>query len=92
MSHSSDSDIISLLHSAAKQYLKILEPATSENEKAVSEALRYLTNQGQEICFATVEKIVKSEQQPPAVTDVNVEDVDLDSYDCLLECQEVLMI
>jgi hypothetical protein len=75
-----------------KQYLKILELAAKENETTVNETLRYLVNQGQRICFATVEEIVRSKQQPPAVTDICVGDVDLDSYDYLLEFAEALLV
>jgi hypothetical protein len=75
-----------------KQYLKILELAARESETAVNETLRFLINQTYEVKFDVVEKIVESEQQPPAVTDVDVEGVDLASYDHLLECREVLLV
>lgn len=75
-----------------KQYLKILELAAKASETAVNEALRFLINQTYEVNLDMVERIVKSEQQPPAVTDVDVEDVDLASYDHLLECREALLV
>ena len=36
--------------------------------------------------------MVKSQLEPPAVTDVEVEQVDLRIYDQLLEYQETLMV
>jgi len=44
------------------------------------------------IDFDTVEQMVKSRQQPPAVTDVFIGDIDLDSYDHLLESVEALLV
>lgn len=74
-----------------KQYLKILELAARESEVIVNDSLRFLINCGGEISFAVVEKMVKSQQQPPAITEVNVEEIDLTMYDQLLEYQEVLV-
>jgi hypothetical protein len=56
----------------------------------VNDILRYLINQGPELSFTTVEQMVKSQQKPPAVTDVNVDEPDLTMYDQLLDYQEVL--
>jgi hypothetical protein len=75
-----------------KQYLKILELAAKESQTSVNEALRFLINHADAIDFDMVEQIVKSEQQPPDVTDVCVGDIDLDSYDCLLESAEALLV
>ena len=77
---------------ANKQYLKILELAAKENESSVNEALRYLINRADEIDFDTVKQMVKSEQQLPAVTDVCVDEIDLDIYDYLLESAEALLV
>ena len=77
---------------ANKQYLKILELAAKENESSVNEALRYLINHADAIDFNTVEQMVKSEQQPPTATDIYIGDIDLDSYDYLLESAEVLLV
>jgi len=54
-----------------RQYLKILELAAKENQTSVNEALRFLVNHTDAIDFDTVEQMVKSEQQPPAVTPMN---------------------
>ena len=77
---------------ANKQYLKILELAAKENESSVNEALRYLINHADAIDFNTVKQMVKSEQQPPAVTDIYIGDINLDSYDYLLESAEALLV
>jgi len=77
---------------ANKHYLKILELAAKENQTAVNEALRFLINQAETIDFATVKQIVESEQQPPAVTDVCIGEIDIDGYDCLLEYGEALLV
>jgi hypothetical protein len=73
-----------------KEYLKILELAAKDGESMVNDILRYLINQGPELSFTTVEQMVKSQQKPPAVTDVNVDEPDLTMYDQLLDYQEVL--
>jgi hypothetical protein len=75
-----------------KHYLKILELAAKDNETLVNESLRFLINQGNEIRFEIVQTMVKSQLEPPAVTDVEVEQVDLRIYDQLLEYQEALMV
>ena len=77
---------------ANKQYLKILELAAKENQTFVNEALRFLINRTDVIDFDTVKQMVKSEQQPPAVTDVCIGDIDLGSYDYLLESAEALLV
>jgi hypothetical protein len=75
-----------------KQYLKILELAANENQTSVNEALRFLINKADAIDFDMVKQIVKSEQQPPDVTDVCIGDIDINSYDCLLESAEALLV
>jgi transposase len=76
---------------ADKQYLKLLELAAKDGQTAVNEALRSLIHHGQVLTFEAVEAMVQSGQQPPPVTDVHVEDVDLCTYDRLLERQGVLI-
>jgi hypothetical protein len=51
-----------------------------------------LIHTGNEIHFDVVEAMVKSSLQPPAITDIEVEQVDLRIYDQLLEHQEVLAV
>ena len=74
---------------ANRQYLKLLELAARENETAVNRALRDVLHQGREVSFETVEALVRSAQQPPAITDVHIPAVDLQVYDQLLESVEV---
>jgi hypothetical protein len=73
-----------------KQYLKILALAAHENETAVNESLRTLLHQGRPIIFETLEAWVRSEQEPPELTDVSVDEVDLQVYDRLLDFEEAL--
>jgi len=77
---------------ANKQYLKILELAAKESQSSVNEALRFLISHADGIDFDTVYRVVKSEQQPPAATEVCIGDIDLGSYDCLLESAEALLV
>jgi transposase len=73
-----------------KLYLKILKLAAKKSETLVNESLRFLVRRGDVIDYKIVEAIVESGLQPPAVTDVHVEQVDLSIYDELLEYQEVI--
>ena len=66
-----------------------MELAARENETAVNQALRILIDQGRQVSFETVEALVRSAQQPPAITDVHIPAVDLQTYDQLLEGVEV---
>ena len=75
-----------------KQYLKILELAAKESQTAVNESLRFLIHHGNEVHFKIVEAMVKSHLQPPAITEVEVDQVDLRIYDQLLEYQEALAV
>lgn len=75
-----------------KHYLKILKLAAHESQTLVNESLRFLINRSDQIDSDIVEAMVKSGLQPPAVTDVEVEPVDLRIYDQLLEYQEVLTV
>jgi hypothetical protein len=58
----------------------------------VNESLRFLLNRSDQIDSDIVEAMVESGLQPPAVTDVQVEPVDLRIYDQLLEYQEVFTV
>jgi len=75
-----------------KHYLKILKLAAHESETLVNESLRFLINRSDWIDSDIVEAIVQSGLQPPAVTDVEVESVDLRIYDQLLEYQEIITV
>ncbi len=75
-----------------KHYLKILKLAAKGNETLVNESLRFLISRSDQIDSKIVEAMVESGLRPPAVTDVEVEQVDLRIYDQLLEYQEVLTV
>lgn len=75
-----------------KHYLKILKLAAQESQTLVNESLRFLINRSDQIDSAIVKSMVESGLRPPAVTDVEVEQVDLTVYDQLLEYQEVLAV
>jgi hypothetical protein len=75
-----------------KQYLKILELAAKESQSLVNECLRFLIKNGNEVYFEVVEAMVKSHLQPPAITDLTIDQVDLTIYDQLLEYREVLSV
>jgi len=77
---------------ANKQYLKILELAARESQTAVNEALRYVINQADGMDVDAVKDIVACEQQPPAVTDVLIGDIDIRDYDGLLDSAEALLV
>lgn len=70
---------------AAREYLKILQLAARQSEAAVQDALRAALAGGQAISFAAVEAAVKSSQQVPAVTEVQVGAPDLRGFDSLLD-------
>ena len=75
-----------------KHYLKILELAAKQSEALVNESLRFLVNHGNQIDSDIVKAMVNSGLQPPAVTDVEVGQIDLTVYDQLLEYQEALTV
>jgi hypothetical protein len=74
---------------AAKEYLHILHLAARESETAVDDVLRKLIDQEQPIAYQAVEALVRSEQQPPATTQVTIPEVNLADYDALLVDREV---
>jgi hypothetical protein len=75
--------------SAVKQYLKILYTAKYEGLDLVDEILRWLLTEGKPITARDIEATVKSQQQIPGPTDVNIELPSLDAFDSLLQHKEV---
>ena len=75
-----------------KEYLKVLKLAAKESETLVNESLRFLINRGDEIHSKIVEAMVRSQLQPPPITDIAVDQVDLTIYDQLLEYEEFLIV
>ena len=74
-----------------KQYLKLLELAAQESETLVNETLRFFLNQSGPIEVGVVAERVKAGLQPPAITEIAIEPVDLRIYDQLLEHEEILV-
>ncbi len=70
---------------AAKQYLNILHMAARISETAVDDALRALIETDVQISDQRIEVIVASGQHIAPVTQINIADVDLSSYDQLLD-------
>jgi len=69
----------------AKEYLQILKLAARESEELVDEAVRILLGDDEPITAERVTRYLEALVQPPAVTDVVVDAVDLSHYDNLLE-------
>jgi len=76
---------------ATREYLAILHLAAKESESGVEDALRILLAQESRMSAALVEKLLRSGDQPPSVRDVVIKDVDLTTYDELIESKEVAL-
>ena len=82
---------------ADSEYLKILEKPAKEGESEVDEALRLSIAKEETICFEAVKRIVDEGRQVPAVTEVEIDPVELVAYDDLFfqcfeeEIEEVLV-
>jgi len=70
---------------AGKEYLSILHLAASESETAVDNALYQLINRDKNITALAVKELVESGQQLSSPKDIVIADVDIKSYDLLLE-------
>ncbi len=73
---------------ADKAYLAILHIAARENETAVDDALRFLIDTEQAIDAHTVAAMVREATALPAITDVSIDDIDLECYDAFLSSLE----
>ncbi len=69
---------------AAKEYLEILYLAARESETGVDAALRVLIDREKPITVEAVKAIIHSPKAHPQPTEVNIVQVDLAVYDCLL--------
>ncbi len=74
---------------ASKEYLRILQYAARFSEVAIDSALGYLIREGELTTLEAVEHVLFSELEPE-LTEVQIDQVDLGSYDCLLEAEEVV--
>jgi hypothetical protein len=70
---------------AAREYLKILHLAAGESEERTDRALRVLIDNGSEIMFERIEKMVRSRSGPEKIGDVEIAALSLSSYDDLLD-------
>ena len=69
----------------SKEYLGILHLAAKESETAVDNALCQLINRDKNITALAVKNLVESSQQLSSPKDIVIADVDIKSYDLLLE-------
>ncbi len=74
--------------SASRQYLKILELAAKESQALVETAIARLCELDQAMSFEAVETLVLCGQKLAAPTTVQVDQVDLSSYDQLLSGED----
>jgi hypothetical protein len=74
---------------AGKEYLRILQYAAGFSEVAVDSALGHLIREGELTILEAIEYVLFSELEPE-LTEVRIDPVDLGSYDCLLEAEEVV--
>ena len=71
-----------------KEYLQILHLASQETESVVDNALRNLFDQDGDFTSKSVESIIKSDKVIESVRDVVIDNVNLASYDELLNEME----
>ena len=74
---------------AAKEYLGILYLAARESEAEVDHILQTLLDREMPLSAAVVKQQLRAAEQPPRVTEINIADVELASYDALLSSPEV---
>ena len=79
-----------IAYKANKEYVKILHCAAFEGETKVDDALRMLFDQSSTVSFDAVKALVDSSQKIPSVTEVSIDDVNLEVYDRLLSLKEVV--
>lgn len=73
---------------SSREYLRILYLAARESESAVEAALAELLAGDAPLSFASVERMLKSDGKVESPLVVNVAEVDLHTYDALLEAKE----
>ncbi len=73
-----------LLRKNAKAYLALLNLAAKQGEAKVDDAMRVLLEQGEVPDAQSVERLLGSSEKVSAPTEVEIAEVDLGTYDCLL--------
>lgn len=79
-----------IAHKANKEYVKILHYAASESETRVDDALRMLLDRSNTVSFDAVKALVDSSQKIPTITELSIDEVNLEVYDHLLSMKAVL--
>ena len=74
---------------AIKEYLQILYLAARESEAGVDDALRYLFDREEKVTAQKVQTLIQSNRFIPSVTDIEIDKVNLASYDELLGVEVV---
>lgn len=75
--------------SAVKQYLKLLHAAKHEGLELLDATLQWYLAEGKPIKADDILEVVRSQQQLPSVTDLNIEAPDLSLFDSLLQHKDV---
>jgi len=73
-----------LLRKNAKAYLALLNLAAKQGEARVDDAVRVLLEKGEVPDTERVERLLGSSEKVSAPTEVEIAEVDLGTYDCLL--------
>ena len=73
-----------LLRKNAKAYLALLNLAAKQGEAKVDDAMRVLLEQGEVPDAQSVERLLGSSEKVSAPTEVEIAEVNLGTYDCLL--------
>jgi hypothetical protein len=68
----------------ARKYLALLYLAAKQGEARIDDALRVLLEKAETPDAESVERLLRSEEKVAAPTEVEIAEVDLGTYDCLL--------
>lgn len=73
---------------ANKEYVNILYAAAKEGEDLTESAIRHLISRDNPITAESIRKHININTLPVPVTDISIDDVNLEEYDCLLAVRE----
>jgi hypothetical protein len=73
----------------ARKYLALLDLAAKQGEAKVDDALRVLLEKGEVPDAESVGRLFQSRERVSAPTEVEIAEVDLGTYDCLLSQEAV---
>ncbi len=77
-------------NTANKKYLQILHLAAQESEVGVQRALELLLNERESISADAVKELLETENKIEAIPEIQIPEIDLETYDRFLQAQEVL--